>query len=241
MPGGVPGQASSVTQKNTIPMASRPRTPPTTIASLAFPDITSPSLDPSPPAPCLRQEHYLRGALADAPASLSPSGPRPSACRAAPPLPAGRPAAAFRASPSPAAVADAPAASPAVPLPSACRAAPPFPACRPAAAARALPASAAVADAPAASPAVPLPSACRAAPPLPAGRPAAAARSLPASAAVGDAPAASPAVPRPSACRAAPPLPAGSPVKPPDLAAPWARPAAAPWPSRLRPSVSRLS
>jgi len=40
MPGGPPGQASSVTQKNTIPTASRPTMPPTTIASLVFPDIS---------------------------------------------------------------------------------------------------------------------------------------------------------------------------------------------------------
>ena len=42
VPGGLPGQASSVTQKKTIPTASRPRTPPTKIASLIFPAIALP-------------------------------------------------------------------------------------------------------------------------------------------------------------------------------------------------------
>lgn len=45
VPGGLPGQASSVTQKNTIPTANRPRTPPTTIASLILPDISFPPTD----------------------------------------------------------------------------------------------------------------------------------------------------------------------------------------------------
>jgi len=37
MPGGIPGVASPVPRKNTIPTASRPTRPPTTIASLVFP------------------------------------------------------------------------------------------------------------------------------------------------------------------------------------------------------------
>ena len=84
VPGGLPGQASSVTQKNTIPTANRPRMPPTAIASLIFADIAFPrspiAVFPVPLlAPHLQDVLFPRGFLAGAPASLSPSAPLPSA------------------------------------------------------------------------------------------------------------------------------------------------------------------